>query len=311
MKTGIIAAYIVTQELEGLFRLHLNQIKKNTTCTYNIYCIIKEMPAQLRKELENDPTFIICSCPKSELKSHFEHSYYLEYLTKTAVEDNCDYIVTLHLDSFPVNNEWIERLIKINANGFNVICPDIMYTSCLFFSKEFYSKYHPSYLIPGNEVNSGEYDKFIKEMHPTLHSGSGYLFTSYVNNISIYFMNETVTNNYSDWVMDYENIYEGIIYHLGQMVQISANSKNTFALGTPFYLKFIRPIIKRLKLILPLSFISLLKKRFATVHAIIIGRPNIQFVKNRNENKLKNLLDNPELYLRDIRAIPSKQIIKM
>jgi len=311
MKAGIIAVYIVTPELEGLFRLHLKQIKKNTSCSYNIYCLIKEMPAQLKNELENDPTFIICSCPKTDLKSHFEHSYYLEYLTKTAIDDNCNYIVTLHLDSFPVNNDWVEKLIKINSNGYNVICPDIMYTSCLFFNKEFYNKYHPTYLIPGNEVNSGEYKKFIKEQHPTLHSGSGYLFACYVNKLTSYFMNETVTNNNSDWVMDYENIYEDIIYHLGQIVQLSGNSKNTFALDTSFYLKYICPIVKQLKLILPISFINLLKKRFASVHAVIIGRPNFQFVKNRSENKLKNLLDNPELYLDNIRAIPSEQFIKM
>jgi hypothetical protein len=110
MKVGIVVVYLVSEENEKLLDIHLSQIEEHTHTPYAIYASVNRLLPRFRQRLERSTKVKICECPTTELRDREEHSFYLDYLVRHAVEDGVSHVVTLHVDSFPVRSDWIEVL---------------------------------------------------------------------------------------------------------------------------------------------------------------------------------------------------------
>ncbi len=220
MKLAIILAYMISAEQEPLLRLHLEHIKRFTTVPYTINGVIlhRKFPKELIKLLESTKHLNICDVPtfnidlKPDQSSHTEHSYYLDQLTKIAVEDNASHVVVLHPDSFPIHAQWAQKLSQKLSDTCVIASADGFYTACFMFTSEFYIKFKPEFNPPIISEKSEEFQKFLTT-HPFIaHTGFGYFYKAYQNKLDWYFMKDTVLPE--DKRFGFE-IHDGIVFHWG------------------------------------------------------------------------------------------------
>ena len=98
MQLGIVVVYQAIREDEELLKIHLNQIDRCTDVPYRIYATANRSIPEIRALLADRPRVRICNCPSTDLRGKEEHSFYLEELVKTAVEDG-----VTHIDLDPIN----------------------------------------------------------------------------------------------------------------------------------------------------------------------------------------------------------------
>ncbi len=178
MKLGIIVVYLFDENTEYLFDLHISHIRKFTISPYAIYGGVSRLDFRWRQKLSNYPEIQQCEIGSTELRGGAEHAFYLERLTEIAFREGATHVVTLHLDSFPVCMGWERILEAITAQSGTCVAADEAYTACLFFTKDFYFCYKPTF----NFVNEpSEYLEFIKTHKLINHSGTPYLYTCYKN----------------------------------------------------------------------------------------------------------------------------------
>ena len=68
----------------------------------------------------------------------FEHAHYLQCLVERALEDGCSHVVTLHVDSFPLQRGWAQTLAeKLNSEQPLAVISPGQYTACLLFVASF------------------------------------------------------------------------------------------------------------------------------------------------------------------------------
>ena len=115
MQLGIVVVYQASMEHAELFNIHLNQIDRCTDVPYTIYAAANRSTPEIRALLADRPRVRICNCPSTDLRGLWEHSFYLEELVKTAVEDGVTHIAVLHMDSFPILPGWVHYLVFSNS----------------------------------------------------------------------------------------------------------------------------------------------------------------------------------------------------
>ena len=112
MKIGILVIYLLDENNEKLMDIHLDRIEQHTKMPFTIYAATNRLLPKFLPKLQNNPNVKICDIETTELRGHDEHSYYLKNLADYAIEDEADYLAILHLDSFPVENAWDQKLAK-------------------------------------------------------------------------------------------------------------------------------------------------------------------------------------------------------
>ena len=168
MHLGIVVVYKVKEENGALLDLHLNQIGLMTNVPYTIYAGVHNLQPEFRRRLEVESNLKICLLPETDLRMHAEHSFYLERLVRTAIDDGVSHVVILHVDSFPIRPDWVETILNSLTGEYvlTTVSHDhylIHYTVCLFFTKKYYQTYNPSFLLSESDRSSQEYQHFKME----------------------------------------------------------------------------------------------------------------------------------------------------
>ncbi len=293
MKLGITVVYIVSSDNSALLDLHLAQIKKHTSTPYTIYAGVNRLLPQFHKRLENHPHVKICPCPETQLRSVDEHAFYLEHLTKYAIEDGATYIATLHLDSFPVRPGWDKELAVKLTGSYSFITLEGIHTACLFFHRDFYLKYKPSFLIPDDKRSGKEYWQFQKIYDVNPHSGVGFAFSAYLNGLTWYCLKESVKDK------EKAKTYDDMIFHLEGVVHledVNIKNKNTTKSGL-----FFNKLVDFLKLFVPRKTREYLRKMNFLSLNNYIDEPRIRLEKEILQKRKHKLLADPELYLNNLK----------
>lgn len=307
MKLGIVVVYLVSEENEKLLDLHLNQIERYTTVPYTVYGSINRLLTKFRQKLESNPKVKICECPATHLRDVEEHSFYLEHLVRNAIEDSSSHIVTLHVDSFPICSGWAEELAGKLSESRVFAAPSYgAYTACLFFKRDFYLKYRPSFFLSEAERASPKFKQFCEEFGPLVHSGIGYLFRAYREGLSWHPLTESNKGN-ARYVF-FSSIYDDCIFHLGPAVKSENESfkhTNLMRMRKWVYRHFWVPIVRVIHHTRTQQRV-LGKKRFIIIRRPLswcwrhIGRPNF-FVPIFRDAR-QQLLEDPESYLNYLRT---------
>jgi len=213
IKLGIVVVYFVKEENKALLDLHFKQIERHTKVPYTIYGSINRLLPEFRKKVALHPKVKICECTTTDLRSDKEQIYYLEHLIGEAIADGCSHIVTLHVDSFPVRSDWVEVLAsKLTESCIFAIPYYGNYTACLFFERDFYLKYRPTFSLSPEEFSSKQYIQFCKKFEHIPHAGFGFIYKAYLENLSWFPLTESKKK--SAQFVFHSNIYNDIIFHL-------------------------------------------------------------------------------------------------
>ena len=297
MKLGICAVYLVSKENEKLLDLHLHQIEKHTQVPYKIYASANRLLPKFRQRLERHPQVQVCELPTVDMRGPEEHSFYLEHLVKIAIEDNCTHVVTLHVDSFPIRSGWAKELAGKLSDSCVLVAimkeevldrtPD---SACLLLHRDFYLKYHPTFLLSRVELSSPKYKQYRREVRHIVETGVGYGFKLYSERLTWYLL---LKSKKREKHYPLSNIYGDLIFHLGaasyrDMWRING-SKTKIPLGI-------------------LTFGStLLPQRVKDIGYAVFPKRFLHFwhtgvIQDIYERARKQLLENPDSYLNYLRT---------
>ena len=307
MKLGIVVVYLIKKENEGLLDLHLRQIERHTDVPYTIYGSVNRLLPEFRARVEHHPKVKICECPTTPLRSDEEQVFYLEHLVREAVEDGCSHIVALHVDSFPIRSRWAEVLAGKLSETCVFAAPYYgNYTACLFFQRDFYLKYQPTFRLSEAELSSEKYREFCKKFDHIPHAGVGYFFKAYSEGLDWHPLLESNKGN-AHFVF-ISSIYDDLIFHLNA----AAYSENEPVENT----RFIRARkwgwryfwVHVLRIIL----LSKIQQKLLGAKKLMIPRHLIgqgwkhmgypMFYKPIHWHEIKQLLEDPESYLNYLRT---------
>lgn len=297
MKLGIVVVYLVNAENEKLLELHLSQIEKYTEIPYTIYGSANRSAPEIVERLQRHPKVKICECSSTNLRGGEEHAYYLELLTNYAIQDGASHIVTMHVDSFPIRLHWAEELAAKLSSSYAFATIEETNTACLFFSREFYIMYHPTFLLSPKEQTSSQYWQYQKEYDATPHSGIGYGFKAYMEGLSWYYLKDSTKSE------DGSKIYDGIIFHLISAVYLgSMNAKNIPILKKAGFVQIVKKATLLARLVITRRQRELLRKIFGLPIYYLIDRPRLATEKVKLRERKKELLADPESYLQSLRS---------
>lgn len=292
MKLGIVVVYLVSPENEKLLDLHLMQIEKYTQVPYTIYASVNRLLPECRRKLEQQPKIRICDCPTTDLRGWEEHAYYLEHLTRFAIEDGVSHVVTMHVDSFPIRRRWVEDLAEkiTHSCAFVTILP--CYTACLFFHRDFYLKYHPKFTLSEKDKASWQWAQYQLKFAPFLHSGVGYGFRAYSEGLSWHYLEKTHDLPY------YGGIYNDMVFHLSGAARVlTTNSKTMRFFAGPGYFQIGEKMSWLARMTIPVRVRAGLRKIFTSQIEHSLDRPRALHEKETMYDQTKQLLIDPEAYL--------------
>jgi len=227
MKLAIIVVYIINEANEKLLDIHLQQIEKNTPVPYTIYCVVRSAP-KIRKKLKANPKIKIFDINRAWTKNRkqqasYEHSIYLRKLTDIAVKDDITHIAVFHADSFPVR-PWIHLADKLNEQCvLTAIAREEdndrkPHCSFMFFTKDFYAKYKPTYRLSKKVMKTGTYQAYcaVNDDKIVGDTGVGFGYRLFLEQLNWHQLRRT--NEYEDHEI-MGGIYGEVIFHLGAAIR--------------------------------------------------------------------------------------------
>ncbi len=294
MKLGIVVVYLVRAEDEKLLDLHLSQIEKHTLVPYTVYGSVSRLLPKFRHKLEQHPKVKICECPTTDLREGDEHAFYLEHLVRIAIEDGVSHVVTLHVDSFPIRSGWAKELAgKLSESC--VIATIMgkedfpMFSACLFFHRDFYLKYHPSFLLSEAEHSTPKFRQYRQEYKHEGDSGIGYTYKVHAEGLSWY---PLLRSGRSESYSPIGSMYSDLVFHLVGAVRFGDRPlKSTFFLRNECLVRFLSRVKHLMKPITPRR----VRDYFHAPVARMTSEPMFQQVRTQ-------FLDDPESYLNCLRT---------
>ena len=252
MKLGIAVVYMVSERNEPLLDLQLSQIDENTNVPYTIYAAVNDLLPQFRRKLEQNSNVKICNCEtyrkgtgflrQDEAKvptrgliavgSKYEHSFYLEQLIRTAIDDGMTHIAMLHADSFPIRSGWAEELAGkltdtcvLAAVTRDPVQDHKPLTAGIFYHRDFYLKYQPRLILSQEEFDSDDYHHFYEACPHVTDSGFGYGFKMFMEDLT---WHPLIRSNKGGRHMVFASIYGDLIFHLHATTFIERTKKAGF-----------------------------------------------------------------------------------
>lgn len=287
MKLGIVVVYLVGEDDKELLDLHLKQILKHTSAPFTIYAGANRLQPKFQLRLQRNPEIKLCPLISTDQRDAAENSFYLEQLVKIAIDDGTTHIVTLHVDSFPIRDGWVEELSRKACGKAFATIDRGPYTSCLFFTRDFYLDHQPHFLLSDAEHSSEAYKKFSRQHLHVLHSGTGYLYRAFVDGLTWCTLNETNLND------AFGVVYDGSIFHLHGNARLSDIPPQSM-LNKPRVARMLRKTRVLARAVVPWRTRRVLWDNFGDSLSSL-DKPAMAIAK-------KKMLENPDAYFGQVRT---------
>ena len=186
---GIIVVYVVPTAYERMLELHLRQIAKHTRVAYSVFGCAERSSPRAIDLLRSNPRVRLLPCSPTTDRGTAEHAHYLDQLARLAIEAGSTHVATLHVDSFPIRDDWVETMHARLSDGCVLVTARRGYSSCMMFTRQFYLRCRPTFLASAGDKDRAEFAQCMKEWGLKHYSsGVGYVFQAYLAKRRVHFL---------------------------------------------------------------------------------------------------------------------------
>lgn len=115
MKLGILVVYQVNPNQEWILDFHLRHLKDTQAVRFQeitIYAATSRLLPKYKEILLREDMVKLVDVPYTNARQGAEHGASLDILVRAAIQDNCDYIATFDVDSWPLRDDWPDICVK-------------------------------------------------------------------------------------------------------------------------------------------------------------------------------------------------------
>ncbi len=166
---GILVVYALAHDDDvRLLDLHLERIASCTRVPYTLFAVAPRLSDAARSHVVGAPNVVMCDVPPTPRRASREHGYYLDAMLPLALARGVSHICTLDVDSFPVADDWLDKLLDAASpetglvgvlreeNG-DVALP---HPSCILAPRKFFEEHQVSFW-PEPE-STPEFQQFVR-----------------------------------------------------------------------------------------------------------------------------------------------------
>lgn len=182
MTLGIAVVYLFDETYLPLFEMQIARLRRHTKAPFRIYAACNRLPDSMRAHVDRIPEVVPIQCRDvdPDARGREEHAACQRELTHRAFADGCDMVAMLHLDSFPITDDWDSAARAAFDRGARLVTVGpYCYTAGLFVTPDSFGMVTglPSLIIDDTERASQSVQSFLTA-HPDLDakdSGIGWL----------------------------------------------------------------------------------------------------------------------------------------
>ncbi|WP_200238459.1 hypothetical protein [Lamprobacter modestohalophilus] len=224
-KIGVLCVYFVPDGWDWLISLQLQHVFRyvDDDIQIKLYASIIQAPDSVRQllEAETGHVEIIDTRIRNPLPNR-EHGANLDALARRAAQDGCDILVTLDVDSFPIDPFWLHNCIKVISRGVSVISvyrseneqTFLPHPSFTVFTSKFLTKHDFQFYPSDDQQQNQEFKTFLRESGIRFDTGVGLGYALWHSNERCQTL---LRSNVRDLHYLMGGIYGDMIFHLGAM----------------------------------------------------------------------------------------------
>ena len=207
-RVAFLVVYVFDDNTRPLFDIHLERLRRHTKSEFRIFAAAHKLSQENQKYVLANPEIEIVDCQVPvEYSVRQEHSHCLMTLAEYAMSRKFTHCMSLHLDSFPIVDGWLETLLKqLDGGGTLAVVVPNGYSAGLLFSREYFEKYQPNMLVSDEERETEAFNNFIKAFPNIDHveTGLGFIYRAWCEGLA-WIKIETDENR---------KIYAGLLFHM-------------------------------------------------------------------------------------------------
>lgn len=177
----LVVYYLASDDDLPILDVHLDRIERHTHVPFRVYGAANRVTPAVRERLEDRSWLQVCEIEPTELRGSREHAVCLDALMARARVDGADRIATFDVDSFPIDDRWLEVMgaaagpsgvagILRVENGDTVL----PHPSGFLVHAEFLDRYAPSF-SPDSD-RSPEFRRFLRATGQAGDTGLGFAY---------------------------------------------------------------------------------------------------------------------------------------
>ena len=212
----LVVYYLSSDDDLPILDLHLDRIERHTRVPFRVYGAANRATPAVRARLADRSWLQVCEIEPTELRGSREHAFYLDALMARARADGADRIVTFDVDSFPIDDAWLEVMgtaagssgvagILRVENGDTVL----PHPSGLLVPTEFLDRYSPSF-SPDSD-RTPEFRRFLHSTGQAGDTGLGFAYALWSHQLE---WGRLLRSNAVDVHPIIAGIYADSVFHL-------------------------------------------------------------------------------------------------
>ena len=207
LRVVFLVVYVFDDNTRPLFDIHLERLRRHTSVKFRIFAAAHKLSQENQKYVLANPEIEIIDCKvPAKYSVRQEHSHCLMALANYAMSGDFTHCMSLHLDSFPVVDGWLETLLEqLRDGGLAVVVPN-GYSAGLLFSKLYFEKHQPNMLVSDSERETDAFKNFVEAFPNFDHveTGLGFIYRAWSKGLP-WIKLETDENR---------KIYGGLLFHM-------------------------------------------------------------------------------------------------
>jgi hypothetical protein len=118
---AVLTVAVVRDDAErALLELQLDRLRRHTVEPMTIHMVARRVPSDVRAWLTDQPDVRLLDPPAPADTGSREHAAYLDALLHAARATDASHFATFDLDSFPVADDWLGRVLRMLPAGAGV-----------------------------------------------------------------------------------------------------------------------------------------------------------------------------------------------